>query len=103
MERSRAMIMPKPRIEQARVCGRPTKRLAYFGSRRWPICPRPAGEFAFFTPSIGAVFLPTLVAVAMLVIHARKTHNPTLQYAVIAFVLLLLTLLVTFAVNGHQR
>jgi hypothetical protein len=27
-------------------------------------------EFAFFTPFIGAVFLPTLVAVARLVIHA---------------------------------
>jgi uncharacterized membrane protein len=57
-------------------------------------------EFAFFTPFIGAVFLPTLVAVAMLVIHARKTHSITLRPAVIALALLLLALLLSLAVNG---
>jgi uncharacterized membrane protein len=57
-------------------------------------------EFAFFTPFIGAVLLSTLVAVAMLVIHARKTHSITLRSAVIVLVLLLLALLVSLAVNG---
>jgi hypothetical protein len=57
-------------------------------------------EFAFFTPFVGAVFLPTLIAVAMLVIHARKAHSPTLRPTVIALVLLLLALLVSLAVNG---
>ena len=57
-------------------------------------------EFAFFTPFIGAVLLSTLVAVAMLVIHARKTHSIALGPAVIALVLLLLALLVSLAVNG---
>jgi uncharacterized membrane protein len=60
---------------------------------------RQAG-FAVFTPFIGAILLPTLVAVAMLVIHARKMHNPMLRPAVIALVLLLLALLVSLAVNG---
>jgi quinol-cytochrome oxidoreductase complex cytochrome b subunit len=57
-------------------------------------------EFTFFTPFIGAVFLSTLVAVAMLVIHACKTHSITLRPAVIALALLLLALLVSLAVNG---
>ena len=47
-------------------------------------------EFAFFTPFIDAVSLPTLVAVAMLVMHARKAHSHTLRPAVIALLLLLL-------------
>jgi hypothetical protein len=49
-------------------------------------------EFAFFTWFIGALFLPTLIAVAMLVLHARKAHSPTLRPAVMALVLLLLAL-----------
>jgi len=57
-------------------------------------------EFAFFSPFIGAVLLATLVAVAMLVIHARKTHSITLRPAIIALALLLLALLVSLAVNG---
>ena len=36
----------------------------------------------------------------MLVIHARKTHSPTLLPAVIALALLLLALLVSLATNG---
>ena len=57
-------------------------------------------EFAFFTPFVGAVFLPTFVAVAMLVIQAHKAQSPTLRPAVIALVLLVLALLVSLAVNG---
>jgi hypothetical protein len=57
-------------------------------------------EFAFFSPFIGAVLLATLVAVAMLVVHARKTHSITLRPAIIALALLLLALLVSLAVNG---
>jgi hypothetical protein len=57
-------------------------------------------EFAFFITFIGAVLLATLATVAVLVIHARKTHSATLRPAVIALVLLLLALLVTLAVNA---
>jgi quinol-cytochrome oxidoreductase complex cytochrome b subunit len=57
-------------------------------------------EFASFTLFVGALLLPTLVAVAMLVIHARKAHSITLRPAVIALALLLLALLVSLAVNG---
>ena len=57
-------------------------------------------EFAFFTPFIGAVLLPTLVAVAMLVVQARKMHSAMLRPAVMALALLLLALLVSLAVNG---
>jgi uncharacterized membrane protein len=56
-------------------------------------------EFGFFTPFIGALLLPTL-AVAILVIHAGKTHSVTLRPAVVALALLLVALLVTLAVNG---
>jgi hypothetical protein len=56
-------------------------------------------EFAFFTIFIAAVLLPTLAAVAMLVVHARKTHSITLRPAVIALALLLLALRSTV----HQR
>jgi uncharacterized membrane protein len=57
-------------------------------------------EFAFFTPFIGAVLLLTLLAMAMLVIHARKLHDPTLRPAVISLILLLLALLISLVVNG---
>jgi uncharacterized membrane protein len=57
-------------------------------------------EFIFFTPFIGAVLLPTLLAVAMLVVQARKTHSITLRPAVTALALLLLALLVSLIVNG---
>jgi Anthrone oxygenase len=57
-------------------------------------------EFVFFTPFIGAVLLPTLIAVAMLVIHARKTRSPTLRPTAIALGLLLLAVLISLTVNG---
>ena len=57
-------------------------------------------EFDFLTWFIGAIFVPTLIAVVMLVIHARRAHSPALRPAVIALVLLLLSLVVTLAVNG---
>ena len=57
-------------------------------------------EFAFFTPFIGALLLATLVAVAMLVMHTRKTHSTTLRPAIIALALLLVALLVSLTVNG---
>jgi hypothetical protein len=60
----------------------------------------PARGLAFFTPFIAAVFLPTLVAMAMLAIHARKTHSITLRPVIIALALLMLALLVSLAVNG---
>jgi len=60
----------------------------------------PHAEFVFFTPFIGAVLLPTLIAVAMLVIHARKTRSPTLRPAAVAFALLVLSLLISLTVNG---
>jgi uncharacterized membrane protein len=57
-------------------------------------------EFGFFTWLVGAIFVPTLVAVVMLVNHARRAHSPTLRPAVIALVLLLLSLVVTLVING---
>src|SRR6187397_2383841 len=56
-------------------------------------------EFVFFTPFIGAVLLPTLIAVAMLVIHARKTRGPTLRSTAVAFAMLVLALLISPTVN----
>jgi hypothetical protein len=57
-------------------------------------------EFVFFTPFIGAVLLPTLLAVAMLVIHARQTRGPTLRPTAVAFAMLVLALLISLTVNG---
>jgi hypothetical protein len=57
-------------------------------------------EFVFFTPFIGAVLLPTLIAVAMLVIHARETRSATLRPMAVAFALLVLALLISLTVNG---
>ena len=50
------------------------------------VCSRPAGRVCLLHPVIGAVFLPTLVAVAMLAIHAGKAQIPTLPSAVIALI-----------------
>ncbi|MFJ6122966.1 MULTISPECIES: anthrone oxygenase family protein [unclassified Streptomyces] len=49
---------------------------------------------------MGAVTVPTLVAVVMLVLHARRAHSAVLRPSVVALVLLLLALLVTLVVNG---
>jgi uncharacterized membrane protein len=57
-------------------------------------------EFGFLTWSISAVFVPTLIAVAMLVVQARKAHSPALRPAVAALILLLLSLVITAVVNG---
>jgi uncharacterized membrane protein len=57
-------------------------------------------EFRPFSWFIGLVFLPTIVAVTMLVIQARKAHSAELRPAVIALVLLLLATVVTLVVNG---
>ncbi|MEU6495873.1 anthrone oxygenase family protein [Streptomyces sp. NPDC049097] len=57
-------------------------------------------EFAFLTWYIGAVTVPALVAVVMLVLCARRAHSTALRPAVVALVLLLLALLVTLVVNG---
>ncbi|MFC9082315.1 anthrone oxygenase family protein [Streptomyces sp. NPDC057062] len=57
-------------------------------------------EFGFFTWYIGAVTVPTLVAVVMLVLQARRAHSAVLRPSVVALVLLLLALLVTLVVNG---
>jgi hypothetical protein len=49
---------------------------------------------------IGVIFVPTFIAVVMLVILARKAESPALRPAAAALVLLVLALAVTFAVNG---
>jgi hypothetical protein len=57
-------------------------------------------EFSWFTPFVGAIFVPTLVAVILLVIHAWNARSPSLRPAVVALVLLLLALVVSLVVNG---
>jgi uncharacterized membrane protein len=57
-------------------------------------------EFDYFTWFIGAIFTSTIVAVVVLVVHARRTHSPTLRPAVVALVLLLLSLVITLVING---
>ncbi|GLZ05668.1 hypothetical protein Acsp03_31340 [Actinomadura sp. NBRC 104412] len=57
-------------------------------------------EFGVFTSFVGAVFVPTFVAVAALAVQARRGRGPAPRPALVAFVLLSLSLLVTLAVNG---
>ncbi|MEU1543664.1 anthrone oxygenase family protein [Actinacidiphila glaucinigra] len=57
-------------------------------------------EHAYFPWYIGAIFVPTLVAVVMLVLLARKDGSPALRPAAAALALLVLSLVVTFAVNA---
>jgi hypothetical protein len=57
-------------------------------------------EFWYFNWFIGLVFVPTIVAVAMVVVQARRAHSAELRSAVIALVLLLLASVVTVVVNG---
>jgi quinol-cytochrome oxidoreductase complex cytochrome b subunit len=57
-------------------------------------------EFLWFTWFVGAVLVLTLVAVVLLVLHARKVRSASLRPAVVALVLLLLAVAVTLAVNG---
>jgi uncharacterized membrane protein len=57
-------------------------------------------EFGYLTWFIGAILVPTLVAVAMLVVLARKDHRRTLLPAAVALALLLLAVVVTLFENG---
>jgi hypothetical protein len=52
-------------------------------------------EHDYFPWYIGALFVPTLVAVALLVVLARRAHSPVLRPTAAALVLLLLSLVVT--------
>jgi hypothetical protein len=57
-------------------------------------------EFDFFTWFVGAILVSTLIAVVLLVVHARRARSPVLGSAVIALVLLVLSLLVSLVING---
>jgi uncharacterized membrane protein len=57
-------------------------------------------EFSYFTSFIGAVTVLTLIAVAMLVIQARRAHSRMLRPAAFALVLLLLALAISLVVNA---
>ncbi|MBO2449712.1 DUF1772 domain-containing protein [Actinomadura barringtoniae] len=57
-------------------------------------------EYGYLTWFISAVFVPTLIAVVMLVVIARRTGSPAFRPAVVALVLLVLALLITVVVNG---
>lgn len=57
-------------------------------------------EYAPFTWFIGALLVPTLVAVVILVRQARKGHGPALRPVAWALVLLLVALVVSLVVNG---
>jgi uncharacterized membrane protein len=57
-------------------------------------------EHAYFPWYIGAILVPTYIAVVMLVILARKAGSPALRPATAALVLLVLALVVSFAVNA---
>jgi uncharacterized membrane protein len=57
-------------------------------------------EHDYFPWFIGAIFVPTFIAVVMLVILARKADSPALRPAAAALILLVLALVVTFAVNA---
>ncbi|MFB4299704.1 anthrone oxygenase family protein [Actinomadura sp. NTSP31] len=57
-------------------------------------------EHDFFPWYLGATLASTLIAMAMLVILARKAGSPALRPAAAALVLLVLALVVSFAVNA---
>jgi uncharacterized membrane protein len=57
-------------------------------------------EFGLFTAFIGAVFVPTFVAVVLLVGQTYRAHSPAFRPAVIALALLVLALGITLVVNG---
>jgi uncharacterized membrane protein len=57
-------------------------------------------EYAPFTWFIGALLVPTLVAVAVLAHRARRERGPALRPVAWALALLLLALLVSLVVNG---
>jgi hypothetical protein len=57
-------------------------------------------EHAYFPWYLGAILAPTFIAVAMLVIFARKAGSPALRPAAAALLLLVLALVVSFVVNA---
>jgi uncharacterized membrane protein len=57
-------------------------------------------EHDYFPWYLGATLGPTLVAMAMLVVLARRAGSPALRPAAAALVLLVLALVVSFAVNA---
>jgi anthrone oxygenase-like protein len=57
-------------------------------------------EYDYFTWFVGAVFAPTPIAVAMLVVSAYRARSPLLRPALLALGLLLLAVVVTLMVNG---
>ncbi|TCO51285.1 uncharacterized protein DUF1772 [Kribbella antiqua] len=65
---------------------------AYVGVRQ--------AEFWYFNWFIGLVFVPTIVAVAVLVVQARRAQSTERRAVVIALVLLLVASVVTVVVNG---
>ncbi|MFF7405707.1 MULTISPECIES: anthrone oxygenase family protein [Streptomyces] len=57
-------------------------------------------EHDYFPWFIGVVFVPTFIAVVVLVFLARRAGSPALRPAAAALVLLVLALVVTFVVNA---
>jgi uncharacterized membrane protein len=57
-------------------------------------------EYDYFTWFIGALFVPTMIALVMLVIVAYKARSPVLRPALIALGLVVLAIAVTLIVNG---
>lgn len=56
-------------------------------------------EHGYFPWFIGAMFGPTLIAIALLIILARKARSPILRPTTAALILLVLALAVSFAIN----
>ncbi|MFF4255295.1 anthrone oxygenase family protein [Streptomyces sp. NPDC001663] len=57
-------------------------------------------EFTVFTWFIGAVFVPTLIAVAVLAVEERRGLGLTRRPVAVALALLLVALAISLAVNG---
>lgn len=57
-------------------------------------------EYDYFTWLIGAIFVPTMIALVMLVIVAYRAHSPVLRQALIALGLVLVAIAITLIVNG---
>ena len=57
-------------------------------------------EYDYFTWFIGAIFVPTIIALVMLVIVSYRTRSPVLRPALIALALVVLAIAITLIVNG---
>jgi hypothetical protein len=57
-------------------------------------------EYDYFTWFIGAVSVPTIIALVTLVIVARKARSPVLWPALVALGLVLVAIVITLIVNG---